>query len=405
MKTAKTASSTTTMSDCGLRGRARAAALTAPCRRRPATRGRHPARRVVVAEEQRGAVAAEGHGHHRRDDQPGEVEQPRRDTEQVAAAEALHEVRDKPARGRVPDAELRGRVAEQAGDHARDQERQPDRRAGDRARLAEQREDARADHRAEPEERRAEHPDLLRRRRRVPSSSWPSVTPRRAATARAGVRSRCAHVHDRRGRTPARARRCGHLERWTRAHDRSSWPSTDPPSHGPPCARQRPVRRPRAADGERLGARSREAMTSPDTTGLTLPDADPEEIATVDRIGRDHAGATAEAGAKIASGLGATAERVPTSDARTSRRPSCAIAERARRRRDRRGLARPRRRQVGAARVDVAPAAARGEPAGARRARRRVDAGDGAPRPPGGRGRPAPGRWGCRSRSSRRRSS
>ena len=58
----------------------------------------------------------------------------------------------RPPGGRVADAELDDGVAEQSGDEAGEQEREPDGGAGDGAGLAEEGEDAGADHGADAEE-------------------------------------------------------------------------------------------------------------------------------------------------------------------------------------------------------------------------------------------------------------
>jgi nucleotide-binding universal stress UspA family protein len=52
-------------------------------------------------------------------------------------------------------------------------------------------------------------------------------------------------------------------------------------------------------------------MSAPDTTGLSFPPPTPEEIETVERAQKDHATSAAQAGAQIATDLGATAESVP----------------------------------------------------------------------------------------------
>ena len=115
-----------------------------------------PARRRVVADEERGRVAAERDRDHRADDHDrGEVAEPGGDADEPPVAEPLDQVRDQPARGREAHAELDDGVAEQGRDDSGDQEREPDRGAGDRAGLAEQGEDAGADHRADAEERGA----------------------------------------------------------------------------------------------------------------------------------------------------------------------------------------------------------------------------------------------------------
>ena len=131
-----------------------------------------PRRAGVVADEQRGGVAAEGDRDHRSDDHDrGDIAEPRRDADEPPLAEALDQVGDKTARGRVAHAELDTHVAEHPGDDAADQERDPHARAGDRSRLAQQREDAGPDHRADAEDGRAAGAQLaLRRLGAVPRS-------------------------------------------------------------------------------------------------------------------------------------------------------------------------------------------------------------------------------------------
>ena len=127
-----------------------------------------PPARGVVADEERGRVAAERDGDHRADDHHrGDVAEPRGDADEAPRPEPLAQVGDQAARGRVADAELDADVGEQRGHDEAEEERDPDSRAGDRARLAEQREDAGADHGADPEHRRARDRDRLLRWRRL----------------------------------------------------------------------------------------------------------------------------------------------------------------------------------------------------------------------------------------------
>jgi nucleotide-binding universal stress UspA family protein len=55
-------------------------------------------------------------------------------------------------------------------------------------------------------------------------------------------------------------------------------------------------------------------MSRPDALGFSAPPPSPEEIATIDRVAREHATATAEAGAQLARGRGAIVEAVPVPD-------------------------------------------------------------------------------------------
>jgi nucleotide-binding universal stress UspA family protein len=55
-------------------------------------------------------------------------------------------------------------------------------------------------------------------------------------------------------------------------------------------------------------------LTHPDAMGVTYPLPSVEEIATVDRIEREHAAATAEAGVQLARGAGASATALPVPD-------------------------------------------------------------------------------------------
>jgi nucleotide-binding universal stress UspA family protein len=56
------------------------------------------------------------------------------------------------------------------------------------------------------------------------------------------------------------------------------------------------------------------AQTQPDALGMTYPLPSPEDIATVDRLQREHAAAIAEAGARLVRDLGATAEALPVAE-------------------------------------------------------------------------------------------
>lgn len=70
------------------------------------------------------------------------------------------------------------------------------------------------------------------------------------------------------------------------------------------------------------------AMLTPnDVTGATLTPS-PEQIATVDRLQRDHATAVAEAGVAMAQRLGATAEAAPERDDAGIAETVVAVAER-----------------------------------------------------------------------------
>ena len=112
-----------------------------------------PPARSVVADEERGRVAPERDRHHRAHDHDRcEVAEPGGDADEATVPEAFDQVGDQTTRRRVAHAELDDGVAEECGDDAGEEERQPDRRAGDHGRLAEQREDACADHRADAEE-------------------------------------------------------------------------------------------------------------------------------------------------------------------------------------------------------------------------------------------------------------
>jgi nucleotide-binding universal stress UspA family protein len=70
------------------------------------------------------------------------------------------------------------------------------------------------------------------------------------------------------------------------------------------------------------------AMQSvPDATGVAYVPPTAEQIVTVDRLQRDHAGATAEAGAKLARDLGARAEALAVPDHADVAETVAAIAE------------------------------------------------------------------------------
>lgn len=56
------------------------------------------------------------------------------------------------------------------------------------------------------------------------------------------------------------------------------------------------------------------AMPPPDAMAMTYPLPSAEDVQTVDRLQRDHAGATAAAGAQMARDLGATAEAMAVPD-------------------------------------------------------------------------------------------
>ena len=65
----------------------------------------------------------------------------------------------------------------------------------------------------------------------------------------------------------------------------------------------------------------------PDTTGVGYVPPSAEQVATVDRLQRDHAGATAEVGAKLAQNLGARAEALAAPDDADVAETVAAIAE------------------------------------------------------------------------------
>ena len=154
MKTAKTARRTTTISDWARSTILRADDVDARHREHDQRREQVvPARRRVLADEERRRVAPERDGDHRADDHDrGEVAEPGGDPDQASVAEPLDQVRDDPARRGEADAHLDDGVAEQRGDDPGEEEREPDGRPRDRSGLAEQREDAGADHGADAEE-------------------------------------------------------------------------------------------------------------------------------------------------------------------------------------------------------------------------------------------------------------
>jgi nucleotide-binding universal stress UspA family protein len=69
-------------------------------------------------------------------------------------------------------------------------------------------------------------------------------------------------------------------------------------------------------------------LTPTDATGMTFAQPNPEEIATVDRLQRDHATAVAEAGVAMAQQLGASAEAVPAQNEASVAETVAAVAER-----------------------------------------------------------------------------
>jgi nucleotide-binding universal stress UspA family protein len=68
--------------------------------------------------------------------------------------------------------------------------------------------------------------------------------------------------------------------------------------------------------------------TVADSSGALYAAPSPEEIATIDRLQRDHASAVAEAGAALARRLGAPAEAVPVRDRVDVAETIVALAER-----------------------------------------------------------------------------
>jgi nucleotide-binding universal stress UspA family protein len=68
-------------------------------------------------------------------------------------------------------------------------------------------------------------------------------------------------------------------------------------------------------------------LTAADGMGVTYAQPSPEEVATVDRLQRDHAGAVADAGVALARSLGAGAEAVPARDRLGVVETICAVAE------------------------------------------------------------------------------
>ena len=110
MKTAKTASRTTTISQRCAIDYARADRVDRQHSQHDCLEGEDaaPATRGVVADEQRRRVAAERDRHHRAHDHDRrEVAQPRGDPHQAAVSEPLDQIRDQPARGGEPHSEAR----------------------------------------------------------------------------------------------------------------------------------------------------------------------------------------------------------------------------------------------------------------------------------------------------------
>jgi nucleotide-binding universal stress UspA family protein len=68
--------------------------------------------------------------------------------------------------------------------------------------------------------------------------------------------------------------------------------------------------------------------TVADTSGVLYAAPSPDEVATVDRLQREHAASVAEAGAELARRLGATAEALPVRDRVDVAETIAALAER-----------------------------------------------------------------------------
>ena len=68
-------------------------------------------------------------------------------------------------------------------------------------------------------------------------------------------------------------------------------------------------------------------LSTPDATGVMYPVPDPAEIATIDRLQREHADGTAETGARIARELGAQATALAVPDRVDVSETLLAIAE------------------------------------------------------------------------------
>jgi nucleotide-binding universal stress UspA family protein len=68
-------------------------------------------------------------------------------------------------------------------------------------------------------------------------------------------------------------------------------------------------------------------VTAPDATGMTYPMPSPEDVATVDRVQREHADGMAEAGVKLARDLGARAEALAIPDGADIAETLASIAE------------------------------------------------------------------------------
>ena len=157
MKTAKTHSRTTTITDATRATNVAPIMLTRVIATITSDANTIvPAAPGVVADEQRRRVAPEGDGEHPgHDHEGGGVSEPGRDAEQPSVPEALQQVLDQPALGRIPDPELDDVVREQHRDEPGEEEREPDGGPGDDRGLAEEREDAGPDHRADADERGA----------------------------------------------------------------------------------------------------------------------------------------------------------------------------------------------------------------------------------------------------------
>jgi nucleotide-binding universal stress UspA family protein len=69
-------------------------------------------------------------------------------------------------------------------------------------------------------------------------------------------------------------------------------------------------------------------LTPTDASGMAFATPDPGQVATVDRLQRDHASAVADAGVAMAVRLGATAEAMPTRDDASVAETLVAAAER-----------------------------------------------------------------------------
>ena len=68
-------------------------------------------------------------------------------------------------------------------------------------------------------------------------------------------------------------------------------------------------------------------LASPDATGLSYPPPTVEQIRAIDHAQHDHAASAAEAGARVAQELGATAEALPVAEGLNVAETGAAIAE------------------------------------------------------------------------------